>query len=230
MDLNGYTLTLRGHSAAENAGLFINGDASLGRNGNLTIRNGSLNFTGSNVSNYGIYCYGTLTMENVVVTSVCNETIHIEAHSYGNNNTISLNNVTINATKTALQVNAYKSYWSDPVIPTINITNSNISSSTSNALSLNGAIGVVSDSTFSSTSNKGIFVYSNGTASGVVPNLTLSGTVTSNASSAYNKFATSGTVNVSIGAGTYTFNPSSYVDTDNFDVSENDGVYTVTAK
>ena len=233
IDLNGHTLTLRGHSQANSAGIFVHGDASLNRNGNFTVKNGTLNFTGANASSYGIYCYGTLSMENVTIASECNEAIHIEGHSYGNNNTISFNKVTVNATKNALQVNGYKGYWGSPVVPTINISNSNITSGTGssyNALSLNGAVGVVTDSTFTSANNKAIFVYSNGTASGLVPELTVSGEVTANASSAYNQFATSGTVTISITSGIYNFNPTNYVDTELFDVTENDGVWTVAAK
>ena len=65
--------------------------------------------------------------------------------------------------------------------------------------------------------------------SGLVPELTVSGEVTANASSAYNQFVTSGTVTISIKSGIYNFNPTNYVDTENYSVSDNgDGTWTVT--
>lgn len=233
IDLNGKTLTLRGHANAGTTGgaIYIDGGANSGH-GHLTIKNGTLDMPGTNFSTYGIYNYGTLTMQDVTINSNCSTVIYVNGQAWGSAGTTTLEGVTINSTNTsgtAFAAYSLKSF--STVSPIVSINDCEVTSAKNGVMIYACQANVSNTEVTVPSSQNGIWISRSSMASGITNTLTLSGNVSVNGGSSYSAVhAQDGNAIVAV-AGTYNFDPTSYVDAENYSVSDNgDGTWTVSAK
>lgn len=236
LDLNGHTLTLRGHSAISGA-FGTDGGANYSHT-NLTIKNGTLELTGANYSNYGIYNYGTLTLKDLTINSACQTVIYANGQQWGTAGTTTLDNVTINSTHssgTAVAAYSFKSSWAGTVKPTVVIKNSTITAAY-NAVMMYAVDATVEGCAISATNNNALWISNAANASGVTGTITVKGNTTITAGSDYRRINAQGSNTIVVIDGTYNFDPSNnnsknYVDSTVYDVNDNGNeTWTVVAK
>ena len=241
INLDGHTLTLRGHPNAGTTGGAICLMGSIYGGGDLSICNGTLRMTGENFSTYGIYTYSedNLTLKNLTIDSNCQTVIYANGQQGGSDGDLVLDNVTINSTHssgTALAIYAYKGYW-DPAVITYNssIKNTTINA-TYNAVMIYANSPVFEDCNISATNNNALWINNSSMASGYAGTVSIKGNTTITAGSDYKRLNAQGSNKIAIIEGTYNFDPTNnnsknYVDTSSYDVADNgDGTWTVTAK
>lgn len=235
LDLNGHTLTLNGYPAigsdgTTGAAIFIDGGGNWAH-GNLTLQNGNLVMNGSGYSTYGIYNYGSMTLKDLTITSSCENVIYSNGQAWASSGTVELDNVTINSTHssgTAVSAYALKN-WAGTIRPTMTIKNSTINAA-NNAVMIYGCDTTVENCTITATNNDALWIQRAAMASGVTGTLTVKGNTTVNAGSDYKRVHAQDSNTIVVIAGTYNFDPTSYVDSNSFDIAESDGVWTVSAK
>lgn len=230
IDLNGFALTLRGHSST-NGGVRVYALSDYG--GDLTIKNGTLNLPGTNYSSYGIYCNGNLTLKDLTINSACSTVIYVDGQLWNTDGVATLDNVTINATNTS--GTAYKShcvknsFTSAYHSPMTYIKNSTINSAY-NGCDFQATNAEVENTSITGTNNVlwANFSATGGDATGVV---TLKGTTNVTGGSDYSRIHAQSGNSFSALAGTYNFDPTSYVDSEAFDVTDNgNDTWSVVAK
>ena len=231
IDLGTHELTLRGHANAGTTGgaIYIDGGANWGH-GELTITNGTLNMPGTNFATYGIYNYGTMTLEDVVINSACDTVIYVNGQSGGTAGSTTLDDVTINSTKassTAFASYALKSFGTT-IAPTISIKDSEITG-IYNAVMIYACPATIDGCTITATNNDALWISRVAMASGVTAKMTVSGNTTINAGSDYKRIHAQDGNTIEIIEGTYNFDPTSYV-AEGYQVADNhDGTWTVSA-
>lgn len=236
LDLNHHELRLNGHSAIYGA---FGTDGGANRDmTNLTIKNGTLNLSGSNYSKYGIYNYGTLNLKDLIINSPCETVIYSIGQQWGTAGTTTLDNVTINSTHTsgtAVAAYSFKNSWGNQVKPNIVIKNSTISA-TNNAVMIYGTDATVDNCNITATNNDALWISNSANGQGLTGTITVKGNTTINAGSDYKRLNAANGQSIVIIEGTYNFDPSNnnsknYVNTENYSVSNNgDGTWTVSAK
>ena len=221
LDLDGHTLTLRGHSAI--SGAFGTDGGGNATHTNLTVLNGTLNLTGAGYSNYGIYNYGTLTLKDLTVNSACQTVIYSNGQQWGTVGTTTLDNVTINATHssgTAVAAYSFKSSWAGSVKPSVVIKNSTISAAY-NAVMMYGVDATVENTSITATNNNALWVSNSAMGSGLYGTVTVKGLTNINAGSDYKRLNAASGHSIVVVEGTYNFDPTKYVDLLHYGVTEN---------
>ena len=235
LDLNGNTLTLKGHSAVSGA-FGTDGGVDYAFT-NLTIKNGTLNLSGANYNTYGIFNYGTLTLKDLTINSACQTVIYSIGEQWGSAGTTTLDNVTINSTYangTAVAVYAYNSSYAGTVKPNAVIKDSTITAA-KNAVMMYGVDATVENCNISATSDNALWISNSATGSDIYGTVTVKGNTTITAGSDYKRLNAASGHTIVVIEGTYNFDPSnnnskSYVDTTAYTVIDNgDGTWTVTA-
>ena len=220
LDLDGHTLTLRGHSAI--SGAFGTDGGANSTHTNLTVLNGTLNLNGAGYSNYGIYNYGTLTLKDLTVNSACQTVIYSNGQSWGTVGTTTLDNVTINATHTsgtAVAAYALKNSWTN-IKPVVVIKNSTISAAY-NAVMMYGTDATIENTSITVTNNNALWVSNSAMGSGLYGTITVKGLTNINAGSDYKRLNAASGHSIVIVEGTYNFDPTKYVDLLHYGVTEN---------
>ena len=209
LDLNGNTLTLRGHSAI--SGAFGTDGGGNGAHTNLTIINGTLNLSGAGYSKYGIFNYGTLTLQDLTINSACETVIYSIGQQWGTAGVTTLDNVTLNSTHssgTAVAVYAYKGGWSGEIKPTAVIKDSTITGAY-NSVMMYGVNTTVDSCNITATNNNALWISNSATGSGITGTITVKGNTTITAGSDYKRLSAESGHSIVVTEGTYNFNPAS---------------------
>lgn len=231
VDLNGHTLTILGYQSIASAIRIYNKYYSGGTNcGHLTIKNGTLNLPGTNYSNYGIYSDGgNLTVENVVINSACKTVVYMDGNVMNDQittTTASLNNVVINSTHSSgTAYNAHAVSNGTLYSPISYLTNCTINSAY-NGVMINATNASLTNCNVSANNN-GVWIIFSATGGSATGTMTVSGNTVINAGSDYSRIHAQDGNTIVIEAGTYNFDPTSYVNTDQFTVNNADNLWTV---